>query len=50
MRYDNLGIDPDYDFLYDPQQAEVYGFCEKFGREIYSPGFDLCIDCREENE
>lgn len=45
-----IGINPDFDFLYDPQQALVYGFCEKCGREIYSFGFDLCIYCREECE
>lgn len=45
-----IGINPDFDFLYDPQQAPVYGFCEKCGREIYTFGFDLCIDCREESE
>lgn len=43
-----IGINPDFDFLYDPQQALVYGFCEKCGREIYARGKDLCELCEEE--
>ena len=42
-----IGINPDYDFLYDPQQAKVYGLCEKCGREIYRFGERLCSKCRE---
>ena len=43
-----IGIDPNFDYLYDPQQAPVYGFCEKCGREIYARGKDLCELCEEE--
>ena len=43
-----IGINPDFDFLYDPQQALVYGFCEKCGREIYARGKDLCERYEEE--
>ena len=41
-----IGFNPDYDLL-DPQQARVYGFCEKCGGEIYTAGERLCSDCRE---
>lgn len=43
-----IGINPDYDYLYDPQQAPVYGFCEKCGSEIYARGKALCERCEEE--
>ena len=43
---ENIGYNPDYDFLYDPQQAPSYGWCE-CGKEIYIRGQVLCYDCRE---
>ena len=43
-----IGINPDYDFLYDPQQAPSYGYCE-CGNVIYAKGECLCYDCREEH-
>jgi hypothetical protein len=43
---ENVGYNPDYDFLYDPQQDPSYGFCE-CGNEIYARGERLCYDCRE---
>lgn len=41
------GYDPDYDFLYDPQQAPSYGWCEVCGMEVYAKGEPFCYDCRE---
>ena len=48
MRNAIIGIDPDYDYLFDPQQARPVGFCEICGREIYAEGENLCSRCREE--
>jgi hypothetical protein len=45
---ENIGINPDYDFLYDPQQAPSYGSCKRCGADIYAKGQVLCYDCREE--
>lgn len=42
-----IGYDPDYDFLYDPQQAAPRGFCPCCGKEIYEYGKDLCRRCEE---
>ena len=42
-----IGFDPDYDYLLDPQQARVYGFCEQCGGEIYTHGERLCSECSE---
>lgn len=42
-----VGINPDYDYLYDPQQAPPVGFCERCRREIYRPGQEICDDCLE---
>lgn len=42
-----VGVNPDFDYLYDPQQAKHYGFCVRCLREIYRPGVDLCDRCRE---
>ena len=43
-----IGVNPDYDYLLDPQQAKAYGICERCGRrEIYAPGESLCYWCRE---
>ena len=43
-----IGIDPNYDYLYDPQQAPVVGFCTRCGREIYAHGCELCRRCEED--
>jgi hypothetical protein len=45
--YRKIGVNPDYDYLLDPQQARVFGFCEQCGGEIYKAGERLCYDCRE---
>lgn len=42
-----IGVNPDYDYLLDPQMAKVWGFCEQCGGEIYTHGERLCSDCRE---
>ena len=43
-----IGINPDFDFLYDPQQAPPVGFCVCCGKEIYVRGKDLCELCEED--
>lgn len=40
-----VGINPDYDYLFDPQQARVFGFCACCGREIYAPFKETCDRC-----
>ena len=40
-----IGYNPDYDYLYDPQQARPVCFCVNCGREIYAEGKDRCDDC-----
>jgi hypothetical protein len=45
MRWNNIGIDPDFDYLYDPQQAPHYGFCSCCGRELYRPFTETCDIC-----
>jgi len=42
-----IGINPDYDYLLDPQMREPRGFCEQCGGEIYTRGERLCSECRE---
>ena len=42
-----IGIDPDYDYLYDRQQDKPTGFCQ-CGREIYNAEDDLCYWCMNE--
>ena len=42
-----IGIDPDLDGLYDPQQRPPAGWCPACGREIYAYGENLCTRCRE---
>ena len=42
-----IGIDPDCDFLYDPQQSCPAGWCPVCGREIYAAGENLCRKCKE---
>ena len=44
-----IGIDPAFDYLYDPQQAPVIGFCERCGCEVYHLGDELCERCRTED-
>lgn len=40
-----IGMNPDFDYLYDPQQGKVYGFCSVCGREIYRPFKETCDRC-----
>lgn len=42
-----IGIDPDFDFLYDPQQSRPAGWCPVCRREIYADGRELCGSCAE---
>ena len=50
VRYQMIGIDPDCDFLYDPQQQRPAGWCPVCGREIYAEGENLCTKCKEMEE
>ena len=44
----DIGVNPDLDYLLDPQQAKPVGFCIRCFREIYSRKFGrLCLDCLE---
>lgn len=45
-----VGIDPTYDRLYDPQQAEPAGWCPVCGAEIWEAGQDVCTRCEEREE
>lgn len=45
-----VGINPDFDYLYDPQQRRPVGLCVNCGSEIYSGTEDLCEECRDEME
>ena len=42
-----IGINPDYDYLLDPQQAEPQGWCPVCGGEICGDA-ELCRMCQEE--
>lgn len=42
-----IGYNPDYDYLYDPQQEPPVGFCVCCGKEIYARGKDLCERCED---
>ena len=44
-----IGIDPDYDYLFDPQQAKPAGWCPMCGGEIYGNS-ELCQRCLDEME
>lgn len=45
-----IGIDPNFDYLYDPQQARPTGFCQCCGREIYGMFRDTCDRCLTDTE
>ena len=45
-----IGINPGYDYLFDPQQAEPVGFCPICGGEIYCEGKERCAFCDSEME
>ena len=47
MRGCMTGIDPDYDYLYDPQRSDSYCRCPVCGMEIYAEGESLCAACKE---
>lgn len=40
-----VGINPDFDYLYDPQQVLPVCLCANCGREIYAKGREFCDDC-----
>ena len=40
-----IGYDPDYDYLYDPQQAKPFCRCSCCGGEIYRPMQETCDRC-----
>lgn len=40
-----IGINPDFDYLYDPQQAPPTGWCPLCGAEICGFGRELCSRC-----
>lgn len=42
-----VGISPDYDYLFDPQQARPACFCQRCGGEIYGRSRDLCEECED---
>lgn len=42
-----IGINPDNDWLLDPQRAKPHGFCERCKREVYSQLTDLCYICND---
>lgn len=44
-----IGINPDYDYLYDRQQDRHVCFCPVCGKEIYNAGNELCYWCMEES-
>ena len=41
-----IGINPDFDYLYDPQQRRPDGRCPECGSEIWGIGHNLCSRCR----
>lgn len=45
----SYGIDPDSDYLFDPQQFPPAGWCPECGMEIWTPGKDLCTRCERRN-
>jgi hypothetical protein len=45
-----IGINPDYDYLYDPQQAPTYGCCERCGQELFAKGAKFCSWCLDNME
>ena len=45
-----IGFDPDFDYLYDLQQARVMCRCVCCGREIYSISTEICDRCRMDME
>lgn len=45
-----IGISPDFDFLYDPQQRRPVGKCPMCGAEIWRMGKNLCVRCSRSEE
>lgn len=41
------GVNPDFDYLYDEQQARPSGMCINCGKEIYKRDSDLCARCED---
>lgn len=50
MGYQMIGVNPSFDFLYDPEQARPAGWCPVCGREIFADGENLCRRCKEMEE
>ena len=45
-----IGINPDCDYLYDPQQADPAGRCPRCGAEIWADDQELCDRCMGDQE
>lgn len=45
-----VGINPDFDYLFDPQQARPTGFCSVCGRELYGLLQETCDRCLRDME
>lgn len=48
-----IGVNPDYDYLLDPQMAKVGGYCDRCGRALHGDGRQtkyetLCEHCWED--
>lgn len=42
------GVNPDLDYLLDPQQARTVCMCVNCGREVYASGKNYCEKCEED--
>lgn len=42
-----MGANPDFDYLFDPQQRCPVRLCVNCGREIYGNHNDLCDLCKD---
>lgn len=40
-----IGVNADFDYLFDAQQARPVGFCSCCGRELYSLRSETCDRC-----
>lgn len=45
-----VGINVDYDYLFDPQQTRPACLCQNCGAEIYREGQDICEECMNSEE
>lgn len=46
----NIGVNPDFDYLLDPQQKKPVAFCPCCGREIYRLFQETCDRCLMDTE